>query len=70
MFHWQDRGRGAEVDIVLEATDGRVVGIEVKSGQTPKPQWFRWLAQMRDTIGAQVQGRGCPLRGRPGSPLG
>lgn len=50
MFHWQDRA-GAEVDIILEATDGRVVGIEVKSGQTPKPEWFRWLAQMRDTIG-------------------
>jgi predicted AAA+ superfamily ATPase len=50
MFHWQDRA-GAEVDIVLEATDGRVVGIEVRSGQTPKPEWFRWLARMRDTIG-------------------
>ena len=50
MFHWQDRA-GAEVDIVLEAADGRVVGIEVKSGQTPKPEWFRWLAQMRDAVG-------------------
>jgi uncharacterized protein len=28
-----------------------VVGLEVKSGQTPKPEWFRWLAQMRDAIG-------------------
>ena len=50
MFHWQDRA-GAEVDIVLEATDGRVVGIEVGVGPTPKPEWFRWLAQMRDAIG-------------------
>ena len=50
MFHWQDRA-GAEVDIVLEAADGRVVGLEVKSGHTAKPEWFRWLGQMRDAIG-------------------
>lgn len=50
MFHWRDRS-GAEVDIVLEANDGRVVGIEVKSHQTAKPEWFRWLTHMRDTLG-------------------
>lgn len=50
MFHWQDRS-GAEVDIVLEAADGRVAAIEVKTGQTAKPEWFRWLGQMRDAIG-------------------
>lgn len=52
LFHWQDRA-GAEVDLVLETTDGRVVGLEVKAGQTPKADWFRWLARMRDTIGEQ-----------------
>jgi uncharacterized protein len=52
MFHWRDRS-GAEVDIVLEASDGRVVGIEVKSHQTAKPEWFRWLGQMRDTLGSK-----------------
>jgi predicted AAA+ superfamily ATPase len=50
MFHWRDRS-GAEVDIVLEASDGRVVGIEVKSHQTAKPEWFRWLSHMRETLG-------------------
>lgn len=50
MFHWQDR-TGSEVDIVLEANDGRIVGIEVKAGKTPKREWFRWLALMRDTVG-------------------
>jgi uncharacterized protein len=50
MFHWQDRS-GAEVDIVLESADGRVVGVEVKSHRTPKPEWFRWLAPMRDVLG-------------------
>jgi uncharacterized protein len=52
MFHWQDR-EGAEVDLVLEAADGRVIGIEVKSGQTAKPEWFRWLTQMRDSLGSK-----------------
>jgi uncharacterized protein len=50
MFHWQDRS-GAEVDIVLEVADGRVFGVEVRSHQTAQPEWFRWLAQMRDALG-------------------
>jgi uncharacterized protein len=50
LFHWQDRA-GGEVDFVLEAADGRVVALEVKAGQTPKREWFRWLAHMRDTLG-------------------
>ncbi len=50
MFHWQDRS-GAEVDLVLESADGRAVGVEVKSHQTAKPEWFRWLAQMRNALG-------------------
>ena len=50
MYHWQDRA-GAEVDLILEAADGRVAGLEVKSGHTPRPEWFRWLTQMRDTLG-------------------
>lgn len=50
IYHWQDRA-GAEVDLVLENGDGRVIGIEVKAGQTPRPEWFRWLTHMRDTLG-------------------
>jgi predicted AAA+ superfamily ATPase len=50
MYHWQDRA-GAEVDLILEAADERVAGLEVKSGHTPRPEWFRWLTQMRDTLG-------------------
>lgn len=52
MFHWRDRN-GAEVDFVLESTDGRVVAIEAKAGQTPKRDWFRWLERMRDALGKQ-----------------
>ena len=50
IFHWQDRA-GAEVDLVLETADGRVLGIEIKAGQTPRPDWFRWLIQMRESLG-------------------
>jgi predicted AAA+ superfamily ATPase len=50
LFHWQDRA-GAEVDFVLEANDGRVVAIEVKTGSGVKPEWFRWLGHMRDALG-------------------
>jgi predicted AAA+ superfamily ATPase len=52
LFHWQDRS-GAEVDFVLETADGRVAALEVKAGQTPKREWFRWLARVRDILGAR-----------------
>ena len=45
----EDRS-GAEVDIVIEAADWRVAALEVKTGQTAKREWFRWLTQMRDTL--------------------
>jgi uncharacterized protein len=47
LSHFRDRG-GAEVDIVLEFPDGRVVGIEVKATRTPKSEDFaglRFLAE-------------------------
>lgn len=50
LFHWRDRS-GATVDLVLEAADGRVAGLEVKSGHTPRAEWFRWLGKMRDALG-------------------
>ncbi len=50
LYHWQDRS-GAEIDLVLESTDGRVVAVEAKAGQTPKREWFRWLERMRDVLG-------------------
>lgn len=54
LFHWQDRS-GAEIDFVLESADGRVAALEVKTGQTPKREWFRWLAKMRDVVGERFQ---------------
>jgi predicted AAA+ superfamily ATPase len=55
LFHWQDRD-GREIDFVLESSDGRVVALEVKAGQTPKREWFRWLEHMRDTLGDSFTG--------------
>lgn len=52
LWHWQDRD-GGEVDLILEATDGRVIGIEVKASASPTSRWFRWLKQIRDKLGAQ-----------------
>jgi uncharacterized protein len=50
LFHWQDRS-GGEIDFVLESTDGRVVALEVKAGQTPKREWFRQLEHARAALG-------------------
>ncbi|MGQ0575171.1 MAG: ATP-binding protein [Pseudonocardia sp.] len=49
MYHFRDRD-GADVDIVLEAADGRVVAVETKASSTPRPEDFRWLAFLRDRI--------------------
>jgi len=51
IFHFRDRD-GREVDLVLEAYDGRVVGIEVKSATTVRKEDFRGLTLLRDRIGA------------------
>ncbi len=53
LFHWRD-SRGAEVDLILEAGDGRVVGVEVKSGQSPARSWFRHLELLRDKVGPSM----------------
>lgn len=50
LWHFRDRG-GAEVDVVIEYPDGRVVAIEVKSGATPSHADARGLRLMRDRLG-------------------
>jgi predicted AAA+ superfamily ATPase len=52
LHHLRDRD-GAEVDVVIEASDGRVVGIEVKASATVTLADFRWLAWLRDKLGDQ-----------------
>lgn len=50
LHHFRTAG-GREVDIVLEAPDGRVVGVEVKLGSTPARGDFSGLAHLRDRLG-------------------
>lgn len=49
LHHLRDSD-GHEVDLVLEAVDGRVVGIEVKASANPRADDFRGLAFLRDRL--------------------
>jgi len=48
-FHFRDQ-RGNEVDLVIEHAAGDVVGIEVKSGATPRPADAAGLMLLRDRL--------------------
>jgi hypothetical protein len=48
--HFRDRD-GAEVDLVLEHPDGRVVGLEVKATSTPRSGDFRGLRLLAERLG-------------------
>ena len=50
LWHFRDRG-GAEVDLIIEYPDGRIVGIEVKSGATPSHADSHGLRLLRDRLG-------------------
>ena len=47
---------GHEVDLVIEADDGRVVGVEVKAGGQVPGNEFRGLRMLRDKLGDQFIG--------------
>jgi uncharacterized protein len=51
LFHLRDANGRREVDILLELSDGRVVGIEVKASASPGPDDARHLRWLRDSIG-------------------
>lgn len=50
-LHHLRRADQLEVDLILEADDGRIVAIEIKAGQTVTRRSFRALAQLRDERG-------------------
>lgn len=50
LYHYRNSD-GQEVDVVLEANDGRVVGIEVKASETPPSDAFRHLEHLRRVSG-------------------
>jgi uncharacterized protein len=49
-WHFRDRS-GAEVDILLEAPDGRIVGIEVKATSSPTHSDMKGLRFLADRLG-------------------
>ena len=50
LFHFRTEG-GAEVDLVIEDRDGRLVGVEVKSTATLRPQHFNGLKALAELAG-------------------
>jgi uncharacterized protein len=50
LFHFRDRD-GAEVDLVLEARDGRIAGIEVKAASSVGARDFRGLRLLQARLG-------------------
>ncbi|MDO8836189.1 MAG: DUF4143 domain-containing protein, partial [Vicinamibacterales bacterium] len=44
---------GAEVDVVIERTDGDVAAVEVKAGATVDASCFRGLTLLRDRLGTR-----------------
>jgi predicted AAA+ superfamily ATPase len=53
LFHYRDRD-GAEIDVVLESGDGRVVGVEVKAGATVRAEDLRGLRLLERRLGADM----------------
>lgn len=50
LHHFRDRD-GAEIDLILEADDGRVVGLEIKAASTVTNSDFKNLVGIRDKLG-------------------
>ena len=63
LHHYREHD-GAEIDLLLEAPDGRVVGIEVKAGQRVGSDSVRHLTALRDALGDRFA-RGVVLHGGP-----
>ncbi len=69
LLHWRDR-TGPEVDAMLEAPDGRVVGLEVRAGATLGAADFKWLSLLRDRIRRRFVGGFVFYAGRDPLPWG
>lgn len=54
VWHYRDRN-GAEVDIVIELSDGSVIGLEVKASQTVKADHFKGLKFLADKLGSRFR---------------
>ena len=52
LCHYRDHG-GPEIDLILEAPDGRIVAVEAKAAVSPGTDSVRWLAWLRDRLDRQ-----------------
>jgi len=55
LFHYRDSD-GAEVDLIVEFADGRVLAFEVKASSTYQAKQFKGLAALRDALGDRFIG--------------
>ncbi|QTX03415.1 ATP-binding protein [Agromyces archimandritae] len=55
LSHYRTRD-GHEVDLVLEFADGQILGLEVKAGETFRPDHFSGLRTLRDRLGDRFAG--------------
>lgn len=70
LFHFRRHHTGAEVDVVLEGPDGRVVGVEVKASGTVSGGDFKGLRALAEVAGSRFH-RGLVLyTGRETVPFG
>ena len=51
LYHYRTRD-GVEVDLVIEARDGRVIAIDVKASSTARAEDFRGIRHLRDRLGS------------------
>lgn len=49
LFHYRDQKK-REIDFVMEAADGSLVGVEVKAGSAVRPDEFKHLTWFRDNL--------------------
>lgn len=54
IFHFRDK-RKNEVDIILEQSDGRLIGIEVKASSTIRENDFNGLKKFTELVGDQLK---------------
>ncbi len=54
LWHFRDRS-GAEVDLILEAPNGEIVGIEVKATSSPSARDLKGLQFLADRLGARFR---------------
>jgi predicted AAA+ superfamily ATPase len=52
IYHWRTQAR-QEVDIVLESSNGDIVGVEVKTAAVVNIADFRGLRAMQEAVGAK-----------------